>query len=219
MPAFPVTTLGQPKVISSKPLEGTDSKFVELLELTYVAANGTERRWEAVNRKTRGPGVAADAVDIFARIHHPTKEPHTIIVLQFRPAADAISVEFPAGLIDEGETPAEAALRELQEETGFGSTNGMKTKVEELSEPCADSPGMSTETTIFATVEIILPPGTEEFPTPKQKLDEGEFIEIRLVPLSTLYETLVEYQKLGYKLDTRLHHFAYGLKLAKQLKQ
>lgn len=32
-----------------------------------------------------------------------------------------------------------------------------------------------------------------------------------------LYETLVEYQQLGYVLDTRVHRFAYGLKLAKQL--
>lgn len=42
MPAIPVTTLGAPKVVSSKPLENEDSKFVELSELTYVAANGTE---------------------------------------------------------------------------------------------------------------------------------------------------------------------------------
>jgi len=32
-----------------------------------------------------------------------------------------------------------------------------------------------------------------------------------------LYESLLDYQKLGYVLDTRLHRFAYGLKLAKQL--
>lgn len=107
MSAIPVSTLGTPKVISSKPLENKDSKFVELRELTYIAANGTEvgmaimginllfskarepdcpsqRRWEAVNRKTRAPDVEADAVDIFTHIKHPTKGPHTILVLQFR---------------------------------------------------------------------------------------------------------------------------------------
>ena len=44
--------------------------------------------------------------------------------------------------------------------------------------------GMSTETTIFATVEIILPPGTEDFPTPTQKLDEGEFVSELSQPIS-----------------------------------
>ena len=32
-----------------------------------------------------------------------------------------------------------------------------------------------------------------------------------------LYDTLRAYQDLGYIVDTRLHHFAYGLKAANQL--
>lgn len=40
----------------------------------------------------------------------------------------------------------------------------------------------------------------------------------KVVRPPALYDTLVEYQKLGYILDTRLHHFAYGLKVAKQLR-
>lgn len=115
MPAIPVTTLGAPKVVSSKPLENEDSKFVELSELTYVAANGTEvgfaiaatlaknqidrlstpqRRWEAVNRKTRSPDVEADAVDIFAHIMHPTKGSHTIIALQYRVSGAALPAKY-----------------------------------------------------------------------------------------------------------------------------
>jgi hypothetical protein len=35
---------------------------------------------------------------------------------------------------------------------------------------------MSTESTIFVTLEITLPEGNEDFPLPKQKLDEGEFV-------------------------------------------
>lgn len=42
MPAFPVTTLGNPRIVASKLLESKESKFVELRELTYIAANGTE---------------------------------------------------------------------------------------------------------------------------------------------------------------------------------
>ena len=31
-----------------------------------------------------------------------------------------------------------------------------------------------------------------------------------------LHDTLEAYQELGYMIDTRLHHFAYGLKVAHQ---
>merc|ERR1712093_51297 len=217
--ARPVTTLGNPKVPTSRPLDAKDGKFVELNELTYRAANGTERRWESTNRKTRKAGVIADAVDIFTQITHPKHPPATILVLQFRPPVDAISVEFPAGLIDEGESPEQAALRELAEETGYGSPDFPATKgrVIEVSEVCADSPGMSTETTVLVSVRVDLDDSTEDYPEPKQDLDEGEFIEKRIVYIKDLYNTLREYQKLGYMVDTRLHHLAYGLKAARAL--
>ena len=42
-----------------------------------------------------------------------------ILLRQFRPIVKEWLYEIPAGLIDKGETPAEAAKRELEEETGF----------------------------------------------------------------------------------------------------
>lgn len=47
-----------------------------------------------------------------------TPDGRFIMVRQFRPARGNITLEFPAGLIDPGETPKQAALRELHEETG-----------------------------------------------------------------------------------------------------
>jgi ADP-ribose pyrophosphatase len=43
------------------------------------------------------------------------------IVHQYRPAIEAFTWELPAGLIEPGEEPAEAAKRELLEETGYST--------------------------------------------------------------------------------------------------
>lgn len=45
-----------------------------------------------------------------------------VLVEQFRPAIDQRLLEFPAGEIDHGETPAASIERELLEETGYRTT-------------------------------------------------------------------------------------------------
>lgn len=41
-----------------------------------------------------------------------------VMVEQFRPGSRTVTTEFPAGLVEEGETAEECAARELEEETG-----------------------------------------------------------------------------------------------------
>jgi ADP-ribose pyrophosphatase len=44
-----------------------------------------------------------------------------VLVRQFRPAVEALTIELPAGHVEAGQTPEEAARRELLEETGFAA--------------------------------------------------------------------------------------------------
>lgn len=52
-----------------------------------------------------------------------TPEGNFILIHQYRPVLDKITIEIPAGAIDGDESPDQAALRELAEETGYGCDN------------------------------------------------------------------------------------------------
>jgi ADP-ribose pyrophosphatase len=58
-----------------------------------------------------------------------TEDHQFLLVRQYRPGPETTLVSFPEGGIDDGETPEEAARRELLEETGYsaGKVIGLKT--------------------------------------------------------------------------------------------
>jgi len=58
---------------------------------------------------------ARDWVNIIA----VTPQERIVVVNQFRFGVRQLSLEIPAGLVDPGETPLQAAQRELEEETGY----------------------------------------------------------------------------------------------------
>jgi len=46
---------------------------------------------------------------------------NVLLVRQYRPSLETYTLEFPAGGIDDGEKPRDAARREIREETGYAS--------------------------------------------------------------------------------------------------
>src|SRR5690606_19062491 len=108
-----------PHETSRKLLQPSEAKWIRSFASTYVDPLGAERTWEFAERTTRPKGVAIDGVGIIAILTAPGKEPELVLQKQFRPPVDKWCIEIPAGLIDEGETPEECAVRELREETGY----------------------------------------------------------------------------------------------------
>ena len=176
----------RPKIV--KTTEMAAGRFLRLDLLEYNDSKGVARKWEAAQRQK-----AQAAVYILAVL----KPSNRLIVLrQYRVPIDAYCIECPAGLIDDGEEPSVAAVRELMEETGYVG------KIEWQSGPTCSSAGMTGEmVTIFRmTVDETLP----ENKTPKQRLDDGEEIDVNLIPLNKLEEYLKERVQAGDKLDSRI---------------
>lgn len=69
---------------------------------------------------------------MFCRLEKAGEPTKTLVISQYRPPLRAWSIEFPAGLIDEGETPEEAARRELEEETGYVASESMSQRYSTL---------------------------------------------------------------------------------------
>ena len=103
-----------------------------------------------------------------------TEDKKLVMVRQYRKPAGKVMLEVPAGKIDKGEKPLEAAVRELKEETGYTAE-----KVEFLTE-FYPSVGYSEER-LYLYLCTGLTPGETCF-------DENEAIEIEEIDLDRLFK-------------------------------
>lgn len=94
----------------------------------------------------------------------PVLNDEIIFVKQYRSGAEKVLLELPAGIVDENETPLDAAIRELQEETKYSST-----KITYLG-AYYSSPGFTDELVHLYIAEDLFPSSLN--------LDEDEFLEL-----------------------------------------
>ena len=148
--------------------------------------------WEYVERKSQSEAAVIIGI---------TPKNEIVLIKQHRYPFDKTVIEFPAGLIDEGETPSETAIRELTEETGCSG------EVLSVSPPIASSAGLTTEMLYFVEMLVTDTNG-------KQRLDDEEKIEWELVKLDdTILEKLEKDAKENdYILSSRLYAYFMGKK-------
>lgn len=190
------------------------TKWLELQTLSYTDQDGESRQWDVVSRTTKQSSDKADAVIIIPILRKSDSTTiETLLVEQYRPPVGRMVVSFPAGLIDEGESPQDAALRELREETGFV---GDETKVQPLISPqVCTSPGISDGSAHCVLVEVNLD-NPLNCGIPKTDLDEGEFVSVKRVDLKEGLKRALDNSEAMPHMG--LYIFAMGLELAQAVR-
>ncbi|RUO56503.1 ADP compounds hydrolase NudE [Pseudidiomarina homiensis] len=82
---------------------------IEAVDLKF--SNGVERQFERMQSSGRGAVMIVPFID----------DEQIMLVREYAAGLHNYQLGFPKGLIDPGETPEEAALRELKEEIGYGA--------------------------------------------------------------------------------------------------
>ncbi|MNN49993.1 ADP-ribose pyrophosphatase [compost metagenome] len=171
------------KTISTEPI--FTGKVVSLQVDTVELPDGTTGKREIVKH----PGAVAVVA---------IREGRLLLVDQFRQAMGRCELEIPAGKLEKGEDPLEAAQRELQEETGY--TCGKMTHLHSF----YTSPGFADE-----IIHLYL---AEELNPGEMALDEDEFIEMYEATLEETQRYISEGRIADAK--TILAVYIWQLKLA-----
>ncbi len=162
------------KILNSRVIyKGRGHIVADLLEF----ADGTKHEWVYFKGQE---GLGAVAVAAF------TKENKMILTKQYRHPFGKLMEDLPAGGMSEGETPEQAALRELEEETGYTAE-----KLEWIGRftwaPGAMGPG---------TVEIFFTKDLKQ----KGNFDPNEIANIELIDFQTVLEEVLK----GKYIDSAL---------------
>ena len=101
----------------------TDNPFLNLYHIDAVDTAGKDFNYYFASRnkendiKIKTHDIKPEGIVIYGV--KLEDEPKLVLIRQYRYPLDAYIYELPAGLVDGDETPAQAAVREMKEETGL----------------------------------------------------------------------------------------------------
>ncbi|WP_448549585.1 ADP compounds hydrolase NudE [Thalassotalea fusca] len=153
------------------------SRLFSIEEVDLTFSNGEKRVYERMQGTARGSVMVVPFID----------EATVVLVREYCAGSHCYELGFPKGLIDPGETPEQAANRELKEEIGFGAES-LSPIIEVALAPAFFSGHMSIFKAQFLYEETL--PGDEPEPLEvikwpiadyKQLLASPEFNEARSI--------------------------------------
>lgn len=146
-----------------------DARIFQLTEARCVSPLGKEAGFYRLK--------TPDWANVIAQTPNEGGEPCFVMVRQYRHGSQTLVWEFPGGMVNQGEDPAAAALRELEEETGYQAHHV------ELLGSCNPNPAfMTNQSHTFFTDQV-----TGGF---TQTWDEHEFVEVGLVPVTQVLRSM-----------------------------
>ncbi|CDT77382.1 ADP compounds hydrolase nudE [Vibrio coralliirubri] len=159
-----MTKRTKPEIMAQQTVAQSKLFSIESLDLRF--SNGEQRTYERMKPSGRN---AVMMVPI-------TEQGDILLVREYAAGTERYELGFPKGLIDPGEQPNEAAVRELKEEIGFGAN-----KLTPLKEVILAPSYFSSKMTLFIAEDL--------YPE-KLEGDEPEPLDIVRWPLAQAEELL-----------------------------
>jgi len=145
------------------------TRVFDVNEITSRSPENTESTFFTIH--------ATDWVIVVPVIHDAEGNTSFLMVRQWRHGSETLSVEFPGGVIENGEAPEDGARRELLEETGYRA--GILIHAGSIS----PNPAIMDN-----TCHIFIAENLED--TSRTNPDDDEFITTETVPFSEAFKSM-----------------------------
>ncbi|MDR1127355.1 MAG: NUDIX hydrolase [Treponema sp.] len=138
-----------------------------------------ESQCQSPNNKDTSIFVVIDSADwaIILPVLETEQGKAFVMVRQWRHGAQEMSLEFPGGVFETGESPTSAALRELEEETAYTAR-----KITYLGKMSPNPAIMSNHTHFFLAEDL------EKLPA--QHLDKDEYVDVEITPINEVLSNM-----------------------------